>query len=133
MSAKSVATKLLIKPGTTIWSSEPQHLDLIQPLPDDVGLAPGIGQATVALVFAGDSSSLRSTLDQHNEDLAKPTALWVAYPKANRTDINRDSLWPILAEYGLRPITQVAIDDVWSALRFRPLKEGETPFTAGHS
>lgn len=25
----------------------------------------------------------------------------------------------------MRPISQVAVDDVWSALRFRPLKEGE--------
>ena len=57
--------------------------------------------------------------------------LWVAYPKGGRADINRDTLWPILAEHGLRPIGQAAIDDVWSALRFRPLKEGESPFTGG--
>jgi hypothetical protein len=55
----------------------------------------------------------------------------VAYPKAGRADNNRDSLWPILAGYGLRPIGQVAIDDVWSALRFRPLAEGESPFAGG--
>jgi hypothetical protein len=41
-------------------------------------------------------------------------------------------VWPILGEYGMRPITQVAVDDVWSALRFRPLEEGEPPFTGGH-
>jgi hypothetical protein len=46
-------------------------------------------------------------------------------------DINRDTLWPILAEYGMRPIGQVAIDDVWSALRFRPDREGEAPFAGG--
>jgi hypothetical protein len=53
--------------------------------------------------------------------------------KGNRTDINRDSLWPILGEHGLRPVTQVSIDQVWSALRFRPLKEGEAQFTGGQS
>jgi hypothetical protein len=31
----------------------------------------------------------------------------------------------------MRPISQVAVDEVWSALRFRPLKEGEAPFTGG--
>jgi hypothetical protein len=31
----------------------------------------------------------------------------------------------------MRPIAQVAVDDVWSALRFRPLEEGEPPFTGG--
>jgi hypothetical protein len=45
--------------------------------------------------------------------------------------VNRDSLWPILAEHGLRPVSQVAIDDVWSALRFRALRPGEPPFTGG--
>ena len=52
-------------------------------------------------------------------------------PESEPPDINRDSAWPILAEYGMRPISQVAIDDVWSALRFRPLKPGEEPFTGG--
>jgi hypothetical protein len=50
---------------------------------------------------------------------------WVAYPKANKADINRDTLWPILAERGMRPISQVAVDETWSALRFRDLKPGE--------
>jgi hypothetical protein len=40
-------------------------------------------------------------------------------------------LWPILSEYAMRPIGQVAVDEVWSALRFRALKEGEAPFTGG--
>jgi hypothetical protein len=31
----------------------------------------------------------------------------------------------------MRPITQVAVDDVWSALRFRPLRAGELGFTGG--
>ncbi len=57
--------------------------------------------------------------------------MWVAYPKGNRTDINRDTVWPIVSEHGLRPIGQVALDDAWSALRFRPLKEGEAQFSGG--
>jgi hypothetical protein len=91
-----------------------------------------LDQATTALVFAPDARSLRSVLSENQDDLAEPDVLWVAYPKANRADINRDTVWPILGEYGMRPITQVAVDDVWSALRFRPLEEGEPPFTGGH-
>jgi len=83
------------------------------------------------VVFADDAGTLRELLTAHNQQLARPDILWVAYPKANRADINRDTLWPILAEYGMRPIGQVAVDEVWSALRFRPLKEGEAPFTGG--
>lgn len=40
-------------------------------------------------------------------------------------DINRDSLWRILAEYEMRPIAQITVDETWSALRFRMLREGE--------
>jgi hypothetical protein len=36
-----------------------------------------------------------------------------------KSDINRDSIWPIAAQHGLRPVRQIAIDDDWSALRFQ--------------
>jgi hypothetical protein len=124
MSAKSIAEKLLIKPGGTVWASDPERLDLVQPLPDGVHRA-DLAEATTALVFADDSASLRATLAAHG-DLHAPSACWVLYPKGNRTDVNRDSLWPILSEHGMRPISQVAVDETWSALRFRPLREGET-------
>ena len=47
---------------------------------------------------------------------------WIAYPKAGQleTDLNRDILWELLDGKGVRPVRQVALDDTWSALRFRP-------------
>ncbi len=47
---------------------------------------------------------------------------WIAYPKARKlgTDLNRDVLSESVASEGVQPVRQVAIDDVWSALRFRP-------------
>ncbi len=131
MSTKSVAEKLLIKPNTTVWVSPADRLARIEPLPAGVRLAPGLEEATVALIFVDDAASARAILTAHTEQMARPAMFWVAYPKANKADINRDTLWPILAEYGMRPIGQVAVDDVWSALRFRPRKEGEAPFTGG--
>ena len=128
---KSIAEKLLIKPDATLWSSHPGRLDLIGALPDSVSIAKQPAKASVAIVFADDAASVRRILAKQGDALAGREILWVAYPKANRTDINRDSLWPILAEHGMRPIGQVAIDEEWSALRFRPLKDGEAPFTGG--
>ncbi len=52
--------------------------------------------------------------------------LWACYPKANQTDINRDTLWPIFMEYRLRPNGVAALDATWSAMRYRALKAGET-------
>jgi hypothetical protein len=128
---KTVAEKLLIKPNTTVWTSEPERLSLLQPLPDGVQPASGLDQAGTALLFASDEASLRKLLKRHASKLADPEVLWVAYPKGNKADINRDSVWSILGEYGMRPIAQVAVDEVWSALRFRPLWEGEEQFTGG--
>ena len=131
MGTKTVADKLLIRPETTIWFSDKSRLNLIGPLPDGVRVVDKPAEATTAVVFADDAASARDILAANKGGLAAPDVFWVAYPKANRTDINRDSLWPILSEHGMRPISQVAIDDVWSALRFRVLKEGEAPFTGG--
>jgi hypothetical protein len=131
LSTKTVADKLLIKPNTTIWLSHTERLNLIAGLPESVNVVGELAEATTAVVFADDAGSLRDILNTHRDQIAQPGILWVAYPKGNRTDINRDTLWPILTEYGMRPIGQVAVDDVWSALRFRPLKEGEAPFTGG--
>jgi hypothetical protein len=38
------------------------------------------------------------------------------------TDLNRHILWQGLLKKGIQGIRQVSIDEVWSALRFRPKK-----------
>ena len=59
--------------------------------------------------------------------LVKPGGLfWISYPKQSSkvpTDINRDILWKIFPNSEWRPVTQISIDEVWSALRFRPKSE----------
>ncbi len=131
MSNRSVSERLQIKPNAAVWVSNPAHLDLVQPLPEGTRQVDELDQASAAIVFAENAASLRDILAEQSHALTHPSVLWVAYPKANRADINRDSLWPILAEYGMRPVSQVALDEVWSALRFRPPQEGEAPFTGG--
>jgi hypothetical protein len=77
-------------------------------------------------VFAKD----RATLDRHLEAAhaaLKPGGLfWISYPKGSSkvpTDLNRDVFLEALTHLGVRPVTQVSVDDVWSALRFRPFAE----------
>lgn len=49
--------------------------------------------------------------------------LWFAYPnkssKKYHVDIHKDSDWQILDEQGFKTVRSVAIDEDWSALRFR--------------
>lgn len=129
--AKTVAEKLLVKANTKVWVSDPSQLDRLEPLPDGAAIAERIGDASVAFVFARDAASLRSQLTQHGTELHQPAVLWIAYPKTNRLDLSRDTVWPIVVELRMRPIGQVSIDDDWSAMRFRPLADGEAPFTGG--
>ncbi len=52
----------------------------------------------------------------------KPGAiLWLSYPKGKSmpTDLNRDVLFAAMKAHGLQAVSNVAIDEVWSALRFK--------------
>ncbi len=131
MSDKPVAEKLLIRPGASVWSSDASLLRRLGGLPDGVREAASPDAADVAVLFAGDAASLRAALDAERGHLPLRGALWIAYPKGGRADINRDSIWPIVGAYGMRPNGQVALDATWSALRFRALREGEAPFAGG--
>lgn len=129
--SKTVADKLLIKPGVSVWVSPVDRIGLIGALPPGVTTAATFEAAGVAILFVDDAAGASAAIEAHQDQLAAPGILWIAYPKGGRADINRDSLWPLVAVHGLRPITQIAIDDTWSALRFRPLNADEPPFTGG--
>jgi len=92
------------------------------PALDGVGTPGGGSEPGAVLVFVND----RATLEKRRAQIAKAAGAdrltWVAYPKAGKlgTDLNRDSLAALLGENGIQPVRQVAIDEVWSALRFRP-------------
>jgi hypothetical protein len=125
MAGRSVAQKLLIRPGNAVWVSDPARAGLLGPMPEGVTPAAGLGDADVAVVLVDDEPGLRAFAEDHRGILGAPRALWLLYPKGNRIALNRDSLWRLMADYGVRPITQVAVDEVWSALRFRPLTDAE--------
>ncbi|WP_053663363.1 hypothetical protein [Streptomyces sp. MMG1121] len=114
----SVISKLQIKPGQSV---------AVLGKPDDVQLEPeALGDAASAdavLAFVTTSGDLLAAGAQAAVAAAQRDALaWVAYPKGGKlaTDLNRDTLAAALSARGLRPVRQIAIDDTWSALRFRP-------------
>jgi hypothetical protein len=72
-------------------------------------------------VFVTDRSDVQRDGQRWRESLKDDGILWVSYPKGKSipTDLNRDSLNRALQDHGLQGVSQVAIDDVWSALRFK--------------
>ena len=69
----------------------------------------------------------RAEVDRLSKALAKKAAgdvlLWFAYPKGTSKkyscDFNRDDGWDLLRKSGFDTVRQIAIDEDWSALRFR--------------
>jgi len=49
--------------------------------------------------------------------------VWFAYPKGSskkyKCEFNRDTGWDAIGKLGLEPVRMVAIDEDWSAVRFR--------------
>ena len=66
-------------------------------------------------------------LDKISADVARKArgdaVIWFAYPKGSskkyQCEFNRDTGWHVLGSAGFEPVRQVAIDQDWSALRFR--------------
>lgn len=78
--------------------------------------------AKAVLVFVKNSDELRAQVAPAVAAARRDAITYIAYPKAGQlgTDLSRDSLWAMLREQGIKPVRQIALDDVWSALRFRP-------------
>jgi hypothetical protein len=62
-------------------------------------------------------------LNYKNQDpvlvLSAPREMAKQTSKIYSSDLNRDSCASALAALGLQPVRQIAIDDDWSALRFK--------------
>ena len=74
-------------------------------------------------VFAKDLAELEKLAPVAAEAVKRDGLLWVSYPKKSsgvESDLSRDVVWQEVAKTGLRAVTQVSVNDVWSAIRFRP-------------
>ncbi len=76
-----------------------------------------------ALAFVMQQSEL-NRLSRILADASEGDALlWFAYPKGTSKryscDFNRDTGWQVIRKAGFDSVRQVAIDEDWSALRFR--------------
>lgn len=56
--------------------------------------------------------------------------LWFCYPKGSskkyKSDINRNKTWDIFSPYEFEPVSQVSIDEDWSAVRFKHVDKIKT-------
>jgi hypothetical protein len=121
---QTFAQKLNLKSGQVLALVNPPKgmiEALAAQLPENPLAAGVAGQADAVLVFltmqveAGALAGIYANLKTGG-------LAWAAYPKGGSkvpTDLNRDILWKLVEPTGWRPVRMVALDETWSAMRFR--------------
>jgi hypothetical protein len=123
MSDKSIAERLQVKNARTLAV-----------IGADAKLDRAIGakqaradleSADVILYFVGDFAAFGRETPRIFKTAKAGVILWVAYPKLTSKlagDLNRDVIHRHAPQFGLDTVSQIAIDDTWSAMRLKPLK-----------
>ncbi|MBW7886499.1 MAG: hypothetical protein H3C34_28505 [Caldilineaceae bacterium] len=125
MEISSLAKKLQIKPGQTVLviNGPVGYTDLLKPLPAGAVLVTDkASPCDVVHLFATDSRDLHRYAGPAVAALKTDGTLWVSFPKGSsgiKTDLSRDAGWEVLADAGWEAVRLVAVDDTWSAVRFR--------------
>jgi hypothetical protein len=85
-----------------------------------------IKELTFALVFVVKQTGLDRLSAAIAAKATGDAVIWFAYPKGTSKrytcDFNRDTGWDTLRASGFDTVRQVAIDEDWSALRFRRIE-----------
>ena len=129
MAASPLTKKLGIKPGykMLVMNAPEGYLDSLTDLPQGVELTTNAdGAFDFVQVFVGSKKEVEDLSPTGLGALQPGGLLWFCYPKKSSkvaTDITRDTGWDSLTEANMRPVSQISIDETWSALRFRPVDD----------
>jgi hypothetical protein len=89
-----------------------------------------------ALVFAIHLRQLKDILKDVIPALQEDAKFWIAYPKLTSkiaSDLSRDANWGFINELGFETVRAVALDHVWSAIRFKRADENAATKKPGFS
>ena len=120
MSDKPVAERLQVKGERTL-----AVLGAPADLERKIGAAKAradLARADVVLLFVSNRARLDSELPKALKKAGKDSIFWLAYPKLTSKlacDLNRDIIHALAPAHGLDTVSQIAIDDDWSALRLK--------------
>jgi predicted SnoaL-like aldol condensation-catalyzing enzyme len=125
----SIVKKLGLKPGmrALVLGAPSGYMNSLAPLPDrvEVSQSPGSAHQFVQF-FAKNKSDIEKSAKKLLQSAAPGALVWITYPKKTSgvdSDLSREAVWAAMEGTGWRPVSQIAIDEVWSALRFRPTQD----------
>jgi len=129
MKQSPLSQKLHIKTGQRVGviNAPGFFLRLLTPLPEAVTLASN-GPFDHVTLFVRSKGEVDRMWATAVGAIKNGGVIWVAYPKKSsgvNTDITRDEGWDTVVAAGWDAVSQIAIDDTWSALRFRPVSAEE--------
>lgn len=121
---KTLAEKLFIREGYTVLllNAPPGYKDLLEPLPNGTKVVTKSSkQADFIQVFAATRAEMIEYLARVKPLLKEQGLLWATYPKAGQrnTDLKREIVGECAQTVGMHPVSQIAVDTVWSALRLK--------------
>ena len=126
MEESKLSRKLLIKPAHRVLlvNAPANYEDLLQPLPREAQLlTKAEGTYDVIQLFVGNSEELKRDLLWLQNHLRPDTIFWITYPKKSsgiESDLEMMQSWDATSEYGLSGVAAAAVNETWTALRFRP-------------
>lgn len=81
------------------------------------------GKSGFVIAFAVKQAEVDAASKRIAASAVGDAIVWMVYPKGSSRnyscDFTRESGWSVLGEAGFEPVRQVAVDEDWSALRFR--------------
>jgi hypothetical protein len=122
--ATSLTTKLQLKAGQNlIVKNAPRGMRTVLE-----GALIGISitaakRADAILLFVNDRKEAEVLIPDALGSVDDDGLVWIAYPKGTSStgsDLNRDKLRDLLEPQGWDTVRIIALDETWSALRFRP-------------
>jgi hypothetical protein len=123
MTEKTVAEKLLIKPGMRLaLVNPPTGYPGVLGLADGVEVVSDLAGADAVLSFGATQAEVEERILAIGSTIGPKTVAWIAYPKGSKSsgfDVNRDTIFAFAPAAGVRTVAQVALDTYWSALRLR--------------
>lgn len=82
-----------------------------------------IKHTTFCMVFVTKQTEIDAIIPRVIPLLTGDAILWMCYPKGTskryQCDFNRDTGWHVMGQFDMEPVRMVAIDEDWSALRFK--------------
>ena len=126
MEAEKILKKLQYKDGgapVLILGAPETYSEVMEAIGARVDTEPAEDSYAFIQIFGTTNQAIRDAVEKSSGLLNDEVLFWLCYPKksskAYQSDCSRETVAQIPADFGYEPVRQVAIDEDWSALRYR--------------